>query len=327
MNYLIIVTLLLFTGADKIRCPLHIDTSVSCTKENQPVCAFSSEGTQLGTFENPCFACRVDKVSYYENDACIMTTASLESMNQVQENISTSSNQNIIYKCGDTLKSDNPICPLAVFKPTCGLFNSSIQCFNAPCGKSFGNECEACSDKNVDSYFYGECDDILKEDPQIPPIDDNIIYCTEPRPEICTKDYRETCALISTPCFSESCMRSAGNYCDACSKKDVVGYVKQTCAKYQQTYIQDKEIKSDNQNENQVIQQKCSAQKPSSCDNIVKEVCVTYKCNDTNCLKEYQNECQACLDSTTISYSYGKCQSQTLFETILGLVLFLQLLM
>lgn len=28
----------------------------------------------MGTFENPCFACRAEKASFYELDACIMTT-------------------------------------------------------------------------------------------------------------------------------------------------------------------------------------------------------------------------------------------------------------
>lgn len=49
------------------------------------------------------------------------------------------------------------------YKPTCGLFIPSIQCLKAPCGRSFGNECEACSDKNIESYFYGECEEIPKE--------------------------------------------------------------------------------------------------------------------------------------------------------------------
>ena len=44
MKYSIIVTLFILTAADKIMCPLNIDASVSCTKEYQPVCGFSSEG-------------------------------------------------------------------------------------------------------------------------------------------------------------------------------------------------------------------------------------------------------------------------------------------
>ncbi|CAD8078751.1 unnamed protein product [Paramecium primaurelia] len=332
MNYLIVATLILFTAADQIKCPLEIDTSVSCTKENQPVCAFSLEGYQLGTFENPCFACRAEKASYYELDACIMTTKPSEPINSDSGN-NSSTTSNTIYKC-DIPKSDSPICP-AVYKPTCGLFIPSIQCLKAPCGRSFGNECEACSDKNIESYFYGECEEIPKEDPQNPP-DDSITYCTEPRPEICTDEYTDTCAFISTPCFSDSCMKPAGNYCDACTRKDVVGYVKQSCDKYKQVFEQnqndldDKQPDSKNDNEaqdldsqNYAIQQKCNT-KPSSCDNVVKEVCATYTCNDTTCQKEYQNECQACLEQTTISYIWGKCQ--TLSGTILSLALLIQII-
>ncbi|CAD8093342.1 unnamed protein product [Paramecium sonneborni] len=337
MNYLIVATIILLTGADKTMCPLEIDTSVSCTKEHKPVCGYSAEGLQIGTLFNACFACRAEKVRYYENDACKVQSSETTTNTSSETSSQTTSNSNTIYKC-NIPKSDNPICP-AIFKPVCGLFISSIQCFKQPCGRTLGNECEACSDKNIDSYFYGECEEIPKEDPQNPP-DDSITYCTEPRPDICTLEYIETCAFLSTPCFSDSCMKSVGNQCDACSNKDVVGYVKQSCAKYQQTYTQDetninqKDPKSNSQNDeqdldqnNNTLQQQCSVLKPSACDDVVKEVCATYKCNDSTCQKEYQNECQACLDSTTISYSQGKCQ--TLSGTILSimsLTLFIQLI-
>ncbi|CAD8082203.1 unnamed protein product [Paramecium sonneborni] len=332
MNNFILATLIILTAANKNICPTEIDTTISCTKENQPVCAYTAEGFQLGTFENACFACRAQKVNYYEDDICIITSSLSETINTGSENTSsTTSNGKTIYKC-EIPKSDNPICP-AVYKPTCGLFISSIQCIKEPCGRSFGNECEACSDKNIDSYFDGECQEIHKEDPQNPP-DDSITYCTEPRPQICTKEYTETCAFITTSCFSDSCMISVGNYCDACSKKDVVGYVKQACSKYQLIYTQDidqNDQKSDSQNDaldldqnNNSKQQQCSTQKPNACDNVVKEVCATYKCYDTTCQKEYKNECQACLDSTTISYSFGKCQ--TLYGTILSLAILIKLI-
>ncbi|CAD8163016.1 unnamed protein product [Paramecium octaurelia] len=325
MNYLIIVTLILFTAADKITCPLDIDKSVLCPNDNQPVCAFTQDGSQLGSFENPCLACRANNASYYETDECIVTSASLESINPGSGNTSTT-NKYQIFKC-DTIKSDNIGCP-AVYKPTCGLFDSTIQCIQAPCGLTFGNECEACSAKNIDSYFYGKCDEIPSDKPKNP-VDDIIINCTEPRPEICTLEYTETCAFISTPCLSESCMKSAGNYCEACSRKEVVGYVKQSCSNYLNKFIEDydyPEYKDNNKNQEKRF---CSTQKPSSCDDVVKEVCATYNCNDTTCLKEYQNECQACLDSTTVSYVSGKCQSQTLSGSgyILGLALFAQIFM
>ncbi|CAD8171285.1 unnamed protein product [Paramecium octaurelia] len=334
MKYLIVATLILFTMAEQIKCPLEIDTSVSCTKENQPSCSFSSEGYPLGTFENPCFACRADRAVSYELNPCkLATTPSDPQVTDSGNSSSTTSKGNTVIKC-DIPKSDSPICP-AVYKPTCGLFNSSIQCFKAPCGRSFGNECEACSDKSVDSYFYGDCEDVPQEDPQNPP-DDSITYCTEPRPEICTDEYTDTCAFISTPCFSDSCLRSAGNYCDACSKKDVVGYIKQSCEKYKQVYTQypsnldDKDPQTQTEEEaqdldsqNQETSKQCGT-KPSSCDNTVNEVCATYQCNDTTCQKEFQNSCQACLESTTISYIQGKCQ--TLSGTILGLALLLQLI-
>lgn len=54
--------------------------------------------------------------------------------------------------------------------------------------------------------------------------------CQDPRPEICTREYRPVCALrdtgvrcVTTPCASTE-WRTYGNACTACSDADVIGY-------------------------------------------------------------------------------------------------------
>lgn len=60
--------------------------------------------------------------------------------------------------------------------------------------------------------------------------------CTEPRPEMCTKDYRPVCATvdtgircITTPCPSTE-QRTYGNACSACGDEKVISHVPGECA-------------------------------------------------------------------------------------------------
>jgi hypothetical protein len=49
--------------------------------------------------------------------------------------------------------------------------------------------------------------------------------CEEPRPQICTRDYRPVCAQSGA-----RPSRTASNGCTACSNADVTGYVEGACA-------------------------------------------------------------------------------------------------
>lgn len=105
---------------EDIKCPLEIDTTVSCTKEYIPVCGYSSEDyvsislyfKQQGTFENSCFACRAKNVVYYKKEPCLVYSAPPDSStsSNTNSNSSTSSPTNSIYKC-DAPKNENAICP------------------------------------------------------------------------------------------------------------------------------------------------------------------------------------------------------------------------
>ena len=59
--------------------------------------------------------------------------------------------------------------------------------------------------------------------------------CQDPRPEMCTEEYRPVCALrdtgvrcVTTPCPSEE-WKTYGNACAACSDTDVMGYKHGEC--------------------------------------------------------------------------------------------------
>lgn len=68
-----------------------------------------------------------------------------------------------------------------------------------------------------------------------PPTNEAYVECTEPRPEICTREYMPVCAVrdngvrcITTPCDSTE-TQTYGNKCDACADKEVYGYTVGEC--------------------------------------------------------------------------------------------------
>ena len=63
-----------------------------------------------------------------------------------------------------------------------------------------------------------------------------LAQCVDPRPELCTQDYRPVCGLrdtgvrcVTTPCESTERV-TYGNACAACSNPGVVGYSEGMCA-------------------------------------------------------------------------------------------------
>lgn len=57
-----------------------------------------------------------------------------------------------------------------------------------------------------------------------PPEDPDLTACRDPRPEMCTQDYRPVCAVLA-----DGSRRTASNGCTACSDPDVTGWVDGAC--------------------------------------------------------------------------------------------------
>lgn len=65
---------------------------------------------------------------------------------------------------------------------------------------------------------------------------ENLVQCMDPRPEMCTMEYRPVCGVrdtgvrcITTPCDSTELM-TFGNGCQACGDAAVIGYTEGACA-------------------------------------------------------------------------------------------------
>jgi hypothetical protein len=56
------------------------------------------------------------------------------------------------------------------------------------------------------------------------PEDPDLTACSDPRPEMCTQDYRPVCAVLAN-----GTRRTASNGCTACSDPDVTGWVDGAC--------------------------------------------------------------------------------------------------
>lgn len=54
----------------------------------------------------------------------------------------------------------------------------------------------------------------------------NVTICTEPRPQICTREYKPVCAKLS-----DGSVKTYATGCTACSNPDIVSYVEGPCAK------------------------------------------------------------------------------------------------
>ncbi len=60
--------------------------------------------------------------------------------------------------------------------------------------------------------------------PQINPGTEGLTLCQEPRPEVCTMEYRVVCAQLQDGSFKEY-----SNACSSCSDANVVGYRDGSC--------------------------------------------------------------------------------------------------
>lgn len=136
--------------------------------------------------------------------------------------------------------SPRPEICTAIYQPVCGED-----------GRTYGNGCVAC--QTVNWYFDGECTPREPGQPQSGPAGQpqqpseqggtaeepeptgDFIFCTSPRPEICTQQYSPVCGTVDTgircvtePCPSEEQVTFT-NGCIACSNSSVSGYYLGSC--------------------------------------------------------------------------------------------------
>ncbi len=72
--------------------------------------------------------------------------------------------------------------------------------------------------------------------PIVDKTDPEVTACKDPRPQMCTKEYRPVCAkrdtgvrCVTTPCPSEEWV-TKGNACTACADEKVFGFKLGACA-------------------------------------------------------------------------------------------------
>lgn len=91
------------------------------------------------------------------------------------------------------------------YLPVCGIRSSGSLA-------TYDNGCTACADAGVKAYVPGACG--------LPDMD----ACTEPRPQICTADYRPVCGRRD-----DGMLALYANACSACSDASVVGFAEGPC--------------------------------------------------------------------------------------------------
>ena len=91
------------------------------------------------------------------------------------------------------------------YAPVCGKLNSGKL-------ETYDNSCTACADEAVGGYYPSAC-----AAPEMK-------ACEDPRPEVCTLDYRPVCGQ---PGDSET--QTYGNACMACGDASVIGFFDGEC--------------------------------------------------------------------------------------------------
>ena len=119
-------------------------------------------------------------------------------------------------------------------------------------------------------------------DQPVPKVENSeFTQCQDPRPEICTMDYRPVCGVSVS---GQSTTYSNG--CGACSHPDVVAYTEGEC----QTNVQ---------------QIQCQPPRQQTCTREYRPVCATL--NDGQ-QRSYSNSCTACADEQVQSYRLQTCR-------------------
>ncbi len=91
------------------------------------------------------------------------------------------------------------------YRPVCGLIDTGEL-------NTFANACTACASESTVGFYPDACN--------LPAM----TACTEPRPKVCTADYRPACGVSVG-----GDVKTYGNACNACGDATVIGYVDGEC--------------------------------------------------------------------------------------------------
>ncbi|KAL4477381.1 hypothetical protein ABPG72_002375 [Tetrahymena utriculariae] len=108
------------------------------------------------------------------------------------------------------------------YEPVCGVkvdpSSNYIQSFS-----TYGNKCEACSEKGVEFYSSGECEKYPQD----------VVFC---HPDAylqpgCTRELNPVCGYFdeSFQCQNSQCSSNYSNKCSACINKEISYYLQGFC--------------------------------------------------------------------------------------------------
>ncbi len=150
----------------------------------------------------------------------------------------------------------------------------------------------------------------VKEDNPVPPTEEeDLIGCTDPRPEICTMEYNPVCAsvdngirCIQAPCPSTD-WKTYATGCTACADKNVYGYKPGACNPEVDNNPADDE--PEDTTPPRLAFTTCADPRSEMCTKEYNPVCGEDKDGDRS---TKGNACTACADASVVGYWPGSCE-------------------
>ncbi|CAD8138710.1 unnamed protein product [Paramecium pentaurelia] len=274
-----------------------------CSDNYDPVCGLNIANAPIQTFVNFCYACKASQVVKYiqgdckkqENDTKTDPPSTSIGVDN-NTNLSTSGNYTQMISCTNPRPSlcDNSL------KSICGLFDSTTKCCGQNCLQQFSNQCLACRNSSIHSYFFGNCSDYK---PQTP----TVIQCNIQSQKNCElKEQITVCGFLDETaiCQNPPCLQPFDNKCEPCQQSNITSYFVGDCNQYQKLFFNaEQQVNSFVAN-----YQYCQAQRPQQCDQEYIQTCGVLKsCNGSGCERTYDNPCNACQNIEIEGYYTGEC--------------------
>ncbi|CAD8054446.1 unnamed protein product [Paramecium sonneborni] len=274
-----------------------------CLDNYDPVCGLNISNTPIQTFFNNCYACKASQVVKFIKGDCTKNEDYIKS-----ESSSTSLGADNITpqptngNYSETISCTNPrpsICDTNV-KSTCGLFDSTTKCTGLNCLQQFSNECLACRNTSIHSYFIGNCSDYKPKTP-------TVIQCNTQSSKNCElKEQLTVCGFLDETaiCQNPPCLQPFDDKCEPCQQANITSYFIGDCNQYQQLFYN-----AQQQTDSFVPNyQYCQVQRPIECDQEYIQTCgILRSCKDNGCERTFDNPCYACQNNQIEGYYTGEC--------------------